>query len=290
MDKKLERKRIWVFIALIVIITFPIEFGFADFVDRTKGTGAIFVMLIPTICMLLTRLFTKEGFRDMWLKPRPKKGIRYILLAWYGMIVLILIGTVIYYLCFPSLFDPTMSGTSAAFNRPASQVKNALVSGLFIIPLLLDVIFGAGEEWGWRGYLLPKLLQLHGIIPSVIISGVIWALWHLPLMIIESASVGINPMFSVMHYLILCQALSMIFAYITLKSGSILPAAFAHQSYNLYLSMGVLYMVEGEATNYSAYFVWGILLIVGVCCMMWMHKEEKQGLLLIMPGLSGIKN
>ena len=38
----------------------------------------------------------------------------------------------------------------------------------------------AGEEIGWRGYLLPRLSGRVGLPAASLIVGVIWACWHLP--------------------------------------------------------------------------------------------------------------
>lgn len=47
-------------------------------------------------------------------------------------------------------------------------------------------MFLLGEEWGWRGYLLPKLTTLYGIVPSTMFVAVIWTMWHFPLIIAET--------------------------------------------------------------------------------------------------------
>jgi len=46
------------------------------------------------------------------------------------------------------------------------------------------MIFTFGEEFGWRGYLLPRLAPLGGI-SAAIITGVIWGLWHTPVIVLE---------------------------------------------------------------------------------------------------------
>ena len=52
---------------------------------------------------------------------------------------------------------------------------------LLALPIftLLMAPLAFGEEWGWRGYLLPHLLPL-GQWPAFLIGGVIWGLWHIP--------------------------------------------------------------------------------------------------------------
>lgn len=50
--------------------------------------------------------------------------------------------------------------------------------------LAAEILFyGFGEEIGWRGYLLPKLSQTHSPRLAVLYVGLIWAAWHLPLLL-----------------------------------------------------------------------------------------------------------
>jgi len=62
-----------------------------------------------------------------------------------------------------------------------------------LVFLLLPVSFG--EEYGWRGYLLPRLLPL-GEIKGTVILGIIWAFWHLPVLSMARESLWLGvPMF-----------------------------------------------------------------------------------------------
>ena len=58
-------------------------------------------MFFPSIGVLLTRLITKEGFKDAWLKPNLKGNLKTYLLAWFGPAVLTFAGMGIYFLLFP---------------------------------------------------------------------------------------------------------------------------------------------------------------------------------------------
>ena len=63
--------------------------------------------------------------------------------------------------------------------RPPATTLSIPVLGLtFVILVLTD---GLGEELGWRGYLLPRLLSRHRAIPASLILGFYWWLWHVPL-------------------------------------------------------------------------------------------------------------
>jgi membrane protease YdiL (CAAX protease family) len=54
--------------------------------------------------------------------------------------------------------------------------------------ILLTIAAGIGEEFGWRGFLLPRLQTRHNALVSALIVGVLWAIWHIPLFFIKGTS------------------------------------------------------------------------------------------------------
>jgi membrane protease YdiL (CAAX protease family) len=84
-----------------------------------------------------------------------------------------------------------LTGAAAALNvalgapMPTSEElgrwPDALITGLLI--LLVPVIGGAWEEPGWRGYALPRLLRNRSPFAASLVLGVIWAVWHVPLLL-----------------------------------------------------------------------------------------------------------
>ena len=112
---------------------------------------------------------------------------------------------------------------------------------LFILNICLTVIVNSlvlgfiiwGEEVGWRGYLQPKLIDQFGLTKGVILLGIIWAFWHLPIWLMGYNSTEYNPLIgAILIYPITGIALSFILAWLRLSSGSIWSAVLAHSSNN----------------------------------------------------------
>jgi len=68
--------------------------------------------------------------------------------------------------------------------------RSGLQSLYTVVPdfILLTIAAGIGEEFGWRGFLLPRLQSRHNALVSGFIVGVTWATWHIPLFFIEGTS------------------------------------------------------------------------------------------------------
>ena len=87
-----------------------------------------------------------------------------------------------------------------------------------------------GEEFGWRGWLLTSLRPL-GTWPALLIVGVVWGLWHAPLILL-----GYNfgrPDISGLGLMVGgCIMVGILFGWLRLRTGSVWPAVFAHAALN----------------------------------------------------------
>jgi membrane protease YdiL (CAAX protease family) len=52
---------------------------------------------------------------------------------------------------------------------------------MLIMGLIWPLFSSLGEEFGWRGFILPKMLAKYGVLKAGIILGIIWEIWHLPM-------------------------------------------------------------------------------------------------------------
>lgn len=89
----------------------------------------------------------------------------------------------------------------------------------------------AGEEIGWRGYMLLRLFDA-GVPRPVLVSGVIWAAWHLPMVLSGQYASGANPIAAAALFLIGVVSTSYLFAWSRLETGSVWPAIIGHASWN----------------------------------------------------------
>jgi membrane protease YdiL (CAAX protease family) len=92
-----------------------------------------------------------------------------------------------------------------------------------------------GEEIGWRGFLVPELFRNMSFTSTAIVSGVVWSLWHYPALIYSDYNAGTSTPYALACFTVLVIAISFVFAWMRLKSGSLWTGALLHASHNLYV-------------------------------------------------------
>ncbi|MGL4344219.1 MAG: CPBP family intramembrane glutamic endopeptidase [Cellulosilyticaceae bacterium] len=247
-------KRIGIFCTISFGLTYLIAFtlmfnGGAS--NPLYTIGILVCMLTPALAHILTRLITKEGFKGCYLRPNFKKTtIKYYLLGWLGTEALLIIGGLVYYLIYPKAFDPSLSTMSQMLTQQAAQTGVSIPSftpaalwGMLISQLIAGLTLGIvlnlptifGEEFGWRAYLLPKLVEEKGVAKALIYSGIIWGLWHAPI-IAMGHNYGLHyPLFpipGILGMVLFCIVVGIFFNYITLRTQSVWPAVMGHAVMN----------------------------------------------------------
>ena len=117
----------------------------------------------------------------------------------------------------PDLGSPTTRGLAAL-------ALTILVAPFLNLPIYL------GEELGWRGFLAPRLVALVGR-PGVLLTGLVWALWHFPIILL-GYNYGTQPLVGMLIWVPLCMALSVLLTALRNMGGAIWPAALAHGTLN----------------------------------------------------------
>jgi membrane protease YdiL (CAAX protease family) len=113
---------------------------------------------------------------------------------------------------------------------PASALLPAIFFSSLIVGPTINGIFGFGEEFGWRGYLLPKLMPL-GKVKAYTILGIIWGLWHAPLILLGFNYPG-YPVLGILWMCALTIALGIFLNEMTLHYKSSILAGSIHGTFN----------------------------------------------------------
>ena len=120
--------------------------------------------------------------------------------------------------------------------------------------VLVALPFGPmGEELGWRGFMLPKLLEKHSIYKSTILVGLAWGIWHLASFSFPGAAIPdflpVN-LWTILLFCVNTIALSMVYTYVHLRSnGSVLMAILLHAFFNA--AANITFDFFGETENFS---------------------------------------
>ena len=267
-NKNQDLKRILIYLlitfaltwAYCLVVVYPVanEESLSGVPSLITQLAVVVVMFFPSIGVFLTRLVTREGFQNSWLKPNLKKNIRYYLLAWFGPAVLTLAGMGIYFLLFPENLDLSFgyfASTLEAAGAPMETLPIPIellmlvqsVQAIFLAPLL-NFITCFGEEWGWRGYLVPKMKGLLPTVPMLLITGIIWGWWHAPLTIIGH-NYGLGylgfPFTGIAMMCLFCVVVGIFLSYVTLKTNSCIPAILGHGAINGFAAIGIYFTKDG---------------------------------------------
>ena len=231
--------------ALVFVCTLPrFLLGAEPMGPLMLGISVLFMFLPALVALIVRRL---SGDRSgMFLRPNIKGTRRQYLMAALLPGVLTMAGAALYFLLFPGDLDLSMGYMSEllalsgqAAEVPAVTLPQVIGAGLvltLIAPLVLvNHIAAFGEELGWRGYLLPMLIEGLGESRAVLLNGVLWGIAHAPLVCFGLNYTGEYPgapFTGILMMVVFATVLGVFMSYLTLRSGSIWPACIAHGAVN----------------------------------------------------------
>jgi membrane protease YdiL (CAAX protease family) len=267
MGMQLNTKRILIFLAFAfgiswaAILAFYLTIGRDDLLMGLTLANLVVVMT-PALANVATRLVTREGWGHLMLRPNFRRGWRFYLAAWLLPPLAIIVGGALYFLLFPQSLDPNLSNVrQLLFATILPSLENPWVLLLSLALLYIFILVptlglqSIGEELGWRGYLLPKLvehlsgasadgptqaggLDASGDRKAALLTGVIWGVWHWPGLFLMTKLDPTMHILQPLVYVVSTCSLSVLLSWVTLRSGSVWPAVVAHAANNWTLQLG----------------------------------------------------
>jgi membrane protease YdiL (CAAX protease family) len=169
----------------------------------------------------------------------------------------------------------------ASVTTPASPIDTALNFAVNAIVTILT--FAAAEEVAWRGYLLPRLLQL-GRNKALAITGLVHAVWHLPLILLTTLYHAEGNLLIILAlFVATIVAAGFVYGDLRIATGSIWPASIAHGVHNA--SWGALaaltatsspVLVNEYLAGDTGVFILLATIVAAFCLRSWLRHYPHQ--------------
>ncbi|MDO5575274.1 MAG: CPBP family intramembrane metalloprotease [bacterium] len=166
-------------------------------------------------------------------------------------------------------------------NPGTLQMGNATVPFLVVSALIgipISLITALGEEIGWRGFLVPRMVQWLGLEKTLLITGLIWSLWHCPLLISGMYMPGTPVWYKVPVFVILIGTSSAIFSILTLRCKSVWPAALMHAAHNDFDQTIFAPITTGDNKMFWVSETGLVTLAVVIVLTAWVYLSYKKSL------------
>ena len=217
---------------------------------------ASFYMWAPALANILTRLITREGWANAGLRPYFRLGWPYWVYGWVLPAVATILGAALFFVLYPQYYGGAAAIAAQYQNQglpvPAnvwSVVITQTLVAILIAPIL-NALATFGEEFGWRAYLLPKLLA-YGPRTAMLLQGVIWGVWHWPV-IWMGYEYGFDyfgfPWVGMLLFLVFTFSAGVFLAWITLRGRSVWPAVIGHAAINGIAGISVPFLAANPPT------------------------------------------
>lgn len=259
------RRGLAIFFVVLVAISVPIE------VDIVKN-GLVMdrflpLVFVPALASIVARLVMREGFRDISfrLDRRSRRGMLHGVL--YPIAVAVPAFSIAVAFRVIELTPPFEHplGMSIPGSTPVARFFSSAVISL-TVGILGMTPLAIGEEIGWRSYLLTRLIQAR-IRRPVLVSGLVWAFWHAPMILGGRYNVSSSPGITFALFVVTMVSLGSLLARLRLETDSIWPPIVLHASWN-----SIIVAFLGECTTDKvAAAIWvgegGIFISLWILCV-----------------------
>ena len=282
MDTNLSnRTNIWRIVTFLVL-----AFGLSTIFYVLISTGGegigpwlLPLMLCPGVSAILTKLIFDRSLKGLGWKPGPAKwlGLGYLLPILYGAVVY----GIVWLVGLGGFTTEAIAGQMAELGMADAPAWQMVAVYMLLMGTIVYVrgglLYSFGEELGWRGFLFPELHRMTSFTTASLISGVVWALFHLPVMLFSDYNSTAPIAFQVVVFFISAIANTFVYNWLRAKSGSVWPAVLLHASHNVFVSnvydplMARYPLTDFFVTEFGA----GLLVIsVLMALYIWAHRDE----------------
>jgi membrane protease YdiL (CAAX protease family) len=239
-SRSTPNKKIFTFLALVLVLSSIVYYFIfqSGSLQAYGGNLVLLLMWVPGVAGIITQLIYERTLRGMGWKLGKAK---YLLIAYFLPVLYCLVVYGITWITGlgdvpdPEFLSEIMQTYGITSTNPTIIIL--IFSGVAsIVGLFGSLLSATGEEIGWRGVFVPELAKITTFPKVALISGAVWAVWHMPAIFFSDYNMpGIPKLYAGIMFTIMVLGISFAFAWLRLKSGSLWTAAILHASHNLFV-------------------------------------------------------
>ena len=271
-----------VYFTILIALSVPLYAALAARALPVSRQPGLIVLLMwsPALSAVATRLLLREGFKGTGLTVLGRAALRPLAIA---IVLPIVVGLISYGaawgLGFASFVPaPSATGGSVAGLAGLAGLARAVLRAV-VVGVPLGIVTVAGEEIGWRGYMAGRL-RSSGLRAPGVIGGLIWAVWHTPLILTGQYAGGPHALVSVFGFAMLAVGLHILWSEWLTRTGSLWPAIIGHSAWNVVIQHPFDGHTAGEAASLwlgdSGLLTAGLCLVVALELVRFRRTSERE--------------
>ncbi|MCM4174136.1 CPBP family intramembrane metalloprotease [Arenibacter sp. TNZ] len=237
-NQLIDRKQVWktIFIFLGILISLSAIYYYAILKLNPTSIYVGALMMCPALSAFATLKITKRPISSL---PWNLEKSKYLSLSYLIPVLYITIAYVlIWFFSFGSVPNQaTILEWSQELGMEEFSIPIIILSMvvlLSIVGVVKNIGSTLGEEIGWRGFFIFELRKIFSFGGVSIISGLIWSIWHWPIILLIYKGSG-NVIFHISSFTVMILGMSVILAYYTFKSNSLWPSVLFHSVHNIFI-------------------------------------------------------
>jgi membrane protease YdiL (CAAX protease family) len=229
----------------------------------SEGMGMLIWIIAPLVISFLLRAFAGDGWQDLGIKPALKgNGL------WYA------VGILVYPICATLILGIGLALGVISFS--ASATMGVFVQA-FALLFVSQILTNIPEEFGFRGYLAPKMYTLPlNILAAHVLVGLIWGLWHAPYLAAITPYTTESLTTLLPRFLLGTIAASIVYGEIRLLTNSVWPAVFMQTAGGMFvgaLMTNDFITISSRAWLFTPVLEGGLMIVlctlIGVGIYLW---------------------
>ena len=225
---KKAKKEIIIFLSLLIIFSGISYLLISQSEDPNVYDGPVTLLLVycPLLAAIITKLITDRNIRKLGWKLGE---VKYLLLS---LAIPVIYGIVVYGFAWVTKIGVVRDHFKIGLGSGLPVSLDFLIFCIF--GLLTRAIGAFGEEVGWRGFLTPRLYKLTNMTTASVIIGLIWVIWHIPLILMTNYGGGFSA-FKLLIFTTGLVSISFVLTWLRIRSGSLWIGVFMHASNNFFI-------------------------------------------------------